>query len=332
MPGTPQQAAEAEVRRFKSHLGPFVVAAETTRMPMIFTDATEPGEPVIFANDAFLKLSGHTREEILGREFNSILAPDQDANLAQIEAIDGQGEVHCQRKDGSVFWASVFTNPVNDLQGRLIQHFTSFVDLTKHKDEEARSQMLIGELSHRVKNTLATVQAIVSQSLRSVEAPETIRALIESRLFALSSSHELLTAQEWRHADLRNLVVEVLRPFIVGREGRLIIGCEEVSLSPSCALALGIVFHELATNAIKYGSLSTPSGSVSVDWATDDGRLLLRWREQGGPPVKPPSHRGFGSWVIERGLAHETKAEVTMDYRETGLVCTMNLPFASEQK
>ena len=162
-----QKGAEAEVEGFRNDLGPFVVAAETTRMAMVFTDATEPDNPIIFANDSFLSLTGYDREEVLGKSFNFLMAHGADAEaLARIEAeFDGSSsggtEVLYRRKDGSEFRAAVFISPVRDAGGDIVQYFGSLIDLTKHKEDEVRSRMLIEELNHRVKNTLSTVQSIV---------------------------------------------------------------------------------------------------------------------------------------------------------------------------
>lgn len=136
-------------------------------MAMVFTDAKTPGNPIIFANEAFLSLTGYNHEEVLGQGFNFLMArgTDQDS-LARIEAAltgnsVGGSEISYRRKDGSLFWSAVLISPVRDQSGDIVQHFASFVDLTDHKQEQAQSRMLIDELNHRVKNTLATVQSIV---------------------------------------------------------------------------------------------------------------------------------------------------------------------------
>ena len=151
-----QKVAEAGVESFRKDLGPFVVAAETTRMPMVFTDAKEPGHPIIFANDSFLSLTGYDREEVLGHRFSFLMARGADPKgLAQVEAAfaggtDHGSEIRYRRKDGSMFWAAIFISPVRDEGGELVQHFASFVDLTKQKQEQAQSTMMINELNHRV--------------------------------------------------------------------------------------------------------------------------------------------------------------------------------------
>ncbi len=325
-----QKGAEAEVESFRKELGPFVVAAETTRMAMVFTDATEPDNPIIFANDSFLSLTGYDREEVLGQSFNFLMAHGADAEaLAQIEAqfdgsSEGGTEIRYRRKDGSKFWAGLFVSPVRDEDGNIVQYFASFVDLTTHKDEQAQSRMLIDELNHRVKNTLATVQSIVWQALRTAADPKVIRESIESRLFALSRSHDLLTRENWQSAGLRDLLHDALEPFGVsdGRAERIVVTGENIRFPPNAALALGIAFNELATNAAKYGALANGTGSILIEWTsepTPEGcRLILSWREKGGPAVTPPLRKGFGSRVIERGLAHELKGTCISTTERTG--------------
>jgi PAS domain S-box-containing protein len=335
-----QKGAEAEVERFRKNLGPFVVAAETTRMAMVFTDATEPNNPIIFANDSFLSLTGYDRDEVLGKSFNFLMAHGADAEaLTRIKnefegASDGAAEVLYLRKDGSEFWAGLFISPVHDEHGSTVQYFASFVDLTTFKDNEVKSKSLIDELNHRVKNILATVQSIVWQALRRASDPKLVQETIESRLFALSRSHDLLTRENWESAGLFDIVHDALEPFGVadGRAERIVINGENIRFSPQSALALGIVFNELATNAVKYGALSDEAGSILIEWTKEpapaDARLILRWREKDGPPVSTPSRKGFGSQVIERSLSHEMEGAVTLDFRPDGLICTMTIPIA----
>ena len=333
-----QEGAEAEVQGFRSHLGPFVVAAETTRMAMVFTNAKDPENPVIFANDSFLSLSGYGREEVLGQSFDSLMeqgaGPDA---LAQVKSaldgsLDGDPEIYYRRKDGSGIWVSVFVSPVRDDGGRVVQHFFSFVNVTRHREKNAQSAMLIDELNHRVKNTLATVQSIVSKALRSSSDIEAIREAIESRLFALSRSHDLLTRVNWESARLLEVVTDALEPFGItnGRAERFVITGPDVRLPPKAALALGIAFNELATNAVKYGAFSNEEGRIAISWtiepAASGDRLLLHWRERDGPPVTSPARKGFGSQVIERGLAHELDGKVRLDYQAAGVICTIDIP------
>lgn len=162
-----------------------------------------------------------------------------------------------------------------------------------------------------------------------------IRESIESRLFALSRSHDLLTRENWEGAGLLDLVRDALEPFGIGngRSEHFIITGAYIRVTPKVALALGIAFHELATNAVKYGAFSNKTGSVLISWtlepSPEDDRLHLCWQEKNGPPVTYPSRKGFGSRVIERGLAHELEGTVDLDYRTEGVVCTINFPASS---
>jgi two-component sensor histidine kinase len=275
---------------------------------------------------------------VLGKNFNFLMAHGADAEAqarikAEFEGSFSSGaEVLYHRKHGGEFWTDVFISPVRDEGGDIVQYFASFVDLTKHKEDEAQSKMLIDELNHRVKNTLSTVQSIVWQTLRSPSDPKIVRESIESRLFALSRSHDLLTREKWESAGLLDIVHDALEPFGVsgGRADRIAVAGENIRFPPKSALALGIAFNELATNAVKYGALSNAAGSILIEWTMEttptQQRLLLNWKEKDGPPVTPPAHKGFGSRVIERGLAHELEGTIHLDYRPDGLVCTMDIP------
>ncbi|MEO6113332.1 MAG: HWE histidine kinase domain-containing protein [Sphingomicrobium sp.] len=332
-----QRLAEAEVEEFREDLGPFVIAADTTRMPMVFTDAKKSDKPIIFANNAFLKLTGYDRDELLAQSFNFLLArPTDRHDLDQIEKAFATGEdnaeVRYRHKDGSYFCATIFANPVWDENGEVVQHFVSLVDTTKHERARENAAMLIDELNHRVKNTLATVQSIVTQAVRNSSDPEIVQESIETRIAALSRSHDLLGREKWDGAGLDALVREALAPFSVteGRAERFTIEGENIRLSPKATLALGIALNELATNAVKYGAFSNVAGRISIDWTIEhkpEGRWLsLHWREIDGPPVTPPARKGFGSRVLEQGLAHELDGKVKLDYRPDGIVCTIKVP------
>lgn len=155
-----------------------------------------------------------------------------------------------------------------------------------------------------------------------------MRETIEARVFALSRSHDLLNANDWRSAGLHDIVDAALEPFVVSNGGvkRIVIAGENIDMAPKVTTALSIALHELATNAVKYGALSNEKGSVSIAWALEGDDLKLRWQEKNGPPVSPPSRRGFGSQVIERGLALELQSTVNLDYLKDGVVCRISIP------
>jgi PAS domain S-box-containing protein len=217
-----QKVAEAEIAGFQHALGPFVVAAEATRMPMVFTDAKAPDHPAIFANDSFLSLSGYDREEIIGRNFNFLMArPVDNEALNQIETAfktssDTEPEIRFRRKDTSLFWATIFISPVRDESGEVVQHFISFVDTSKQKQEEDRLRDLLDELNHRTQNTLATVQAIAIQTLTGA-VDKSLVDVFEGRILALSKAHTLLGRENWHAMNLRDLIERILQLFAMAR-------------------------------------------------------------------------------------------------------------------
>lgn len=333
-----QTAAVAEVDKFADKLGPFVLAAQKTRMAMIFTDAKVDENPIVFANEAFHKLTGFDEAEVLGTDFYELIARGvgsesvTEIKTAFAGTADSEPEISFKRDDGTVFCAALFISPVTDDDGVVVQHFMSLVDHTSDREKQAHCEMLIDELNHRVKNTLATVQSITRQALRGATDLAVIRETIESRIFALSRSHDLLSHQNWEGANLRDIFDAALEPFRAadGLAARFRIAGPDVRLPPKATLALGIAFHELATNAVKYGALSNDAGIVAADWsinaATGGDQLNIRWHESGGPPVTPPDHKGFGSQVLERGLSHELGGTVSLEYRREGVACLIDLP------
>ena len=198
-------------------------------------------------------------------------------------------------------------------------------------------RLLIDELNHRVKNTLATVQSIAVADFpgggeAAVDASRRAREMIDVRLFALSRAHDVLTRENWDGAGLRAMVNEVILAYRGNEDALFEVEGPAARLTSKMALTIAMALHELCTNAAKYGALSLPSGRVSIRWweeETVEGRVLrLVWRERGGPPVLPPTRRGFGSRLIERQLAREFGGQVVLDFEPGGVVCTMAIPFA----
>jgi PAS domain S-box-containing protein len=199
------------------------------------------------------------------------------------------------------------------------------LDITERKRAETRRRLLVNELNHRVKNSLATVQSIAAQTLRSTASPEFFREAFETRLIALSQTHDLLTRESWEGASLREVFDVELRA--MASEDRVSFDYQtDVRLTPKAAVALGMGIHELTTNAVKYGSLSVPEGRVRVVWGLEHDVLRLTWSESGGPEVHSPARRGFGARLLERGLAAELSGGIELTYDTLGLVCHMALP------
>jgi PAS domain S-box-containing protein len=323
--------------------GPFVDAVDQTRMPIVFSDPTLPDNPIVYANDAFLRMTGYDREEVLGQSYHFMMGTGTDpAARTQIEEAFHAGhlndypEVRYHHKDGSPFWAVMFISLVRDENGKVTLHFASFLDVTRRKQDEERQRFLLDELDHRVKNTLTVVQSIAAQTLRGSQTVEEVRSLFEGRLLALSRVHNLLVRSEWAGAGLRELIGHVLQPFGVDDpRGPFRVEGHDVQLSAQAASTLGILFHELATNAAKHGALlEGQHGEVEITSKivpTPSGdRLALRWQERGGPPVDPPTHKGFGSRLIERGLAPTLEGEVRLHYARDGVSCEIDMPAPRE--
>ena len=184
-------------------------------------------------------------------------------------------------------------------------------------ESERHQQMLIGELNHRVKNTLAVVQSLAYQTFRGSGSPKDAIAAFEARLQALAAAHNLLTEQKWESASMMQIVKLALAPFC--ELGRCDIHGPDVKLSPQKAVSLALAIHELATNATKYGALSNEVGQIHVNWTADDGHFSLVWQEGGGPPVKQPKAEGFGMRLIRRSLAAELRGNVDVEFLETGV-------------
>ena len=208
-------------------------------------------------------------------------------------------------------------------------------DISERKRAEEHRELLINELNHRVKNTLATVQSIASQTLRNAETMQEAKTGLEARLFALARVHDVLTEESWEGANLSEIVAKAVSPFQDEEAARFRCHGPQVRLPPRMALALAMALQELATNAVKYGALSNATGEVNITWDIAEGdRLLLCWAESGGPSVISPTKRGFGTRLIERGLAEELKGEVKLDFAPVGLICSIeaSLPYHSNTK
>ena len=208
--------------------------------------------------------------------------------------------------------------------GRLARAYQEMADSLAARERHQR--LLISELNHRVKNTLATVQSIAGQAFSKGDHIEE-RQSFEARLFALAKTHDMLTRENWEGAEIADLVAEATAPYRHTGEGRFEVKGPNLWVQPAIALALSMALHELMTNAAKYGALSVPAGSVAICWTAPEGRdLILRWEEKNGPRVSPPNRKGFGSRLIERSLAAELGGEVQLTYEPAGVVCTIRTP------
>jgi len=283
-------------------------------------------------------LFGYTRDELVGqdmeilvpRRFRSTHPGFREAYAARPTARPmGAGrDLFALRKDGTEVPVEIGLSPIETDEGLFV--LGAVVDISERKRAEAQRELLLAELNHRVKNTLAVVQGIAHQTFRRTGASAKARRAFEGRLAALAAAHNLLTQANWEQASLRHLAAETLQTPAVNEQRLSLVG-PRVHLQPKQALAIAMALHELCTNAVKYGAFSNETGSVAFEWRQADGpdsRLTMVWREQGGPPVAPPARRGFGSYLVEKALAQDLKGEVTMEFKPEGLVCTIEAPLS----
>ncbi len=290
-------------------------------------------------NDAAERIFGHTAQEMIGQSIRKIipahLQSEEDDILARLrggERID-HFETQRQAKDGRLIDISITVSPVRDKKGVLVGASKVARDITEKKQNEKLQDLLFHELNHRVKNSLATIQALARQSMRQAADP---RAFVESftgRVQALARAHDLLVSRKMRGAGMKDLVREQVT--LGSAEGsRIAISGPNVMLEARIAVQLALVLHELATNARKYGALSVPTGSLLIAWDLDfsAGReLRLSWKEGGVPNLSTPRARGFGSTLIERSL-EANKGEASIRYGADGVTCEIRLPLPEEEK
>ncbi len=214
-----------------------------------------------------------------------------------------------------------------DADGRPTLVFGVNYDISERRSGEERQRLLLREINHRVKNTLATVQALATQTVRHAREPREFLDAFSQRLRALGVAHGLLSEYEWRGIGIRDLARLELSPFDDADTPRIAISGPDALLTPDQTLGLALILHELASNALKYGALSVPAGRVSVSWTVSgDKQLELEWVESGGPKVTPPAHHGFGSILIRRSLAKVISSEVTHEFPADGVRAHISMP------
>jgi PAS domain S-box-containing protein len=286
---------------------------------------------IILANrQAALLLGAEEPAQLIGRRvFDHIAEESLPLALARTARLTAPGvrnppvEMIFRRIDGSLVPVEAASAAVL-VDGRLAVQVT-LRDITERRAAEARQRLLLAELSHRVKNTLAVVQSIASQSLAGERSLAEARGAFTSRLQALARTHDLLTASGWQGVSLRALVARVLEPY--GERAQ--VEGDEVLLTARAALTLGLVLHELATNAAKYGALGSAEGRIAIAWwSAPETGLRLRWREEGGPVVPPTTRRGFGRTLIEFAVAYDLGGRARLEFPPEGVVCELNAPLA----
>ena len=311
-------------------------AAQLAAIVQASTDAmisTDPTGRIETWNPGAEKLFGYSSEEMVGRSL-SHLSPigREDGVQANIAAVNRGATIHAEvvrrHKNDTLIDVSVTKTPIRT-HGKITSISVTMEDIRDRKKREAHVLLLNRELAHRVKNTLAVIQSIANQTMRSTPNPAAFRMAFQGRLQALSAANDLLMQTEWGGAELKDFIDRQLAPLMPRNSMQLRKDGPAVTIPAELSVHLGLALHELGTNAIKHGAWSVPGGQVRLSWEvaqtsdSDEQRLTLTWSEQDGPPVQEPAHSGFGTTLIERGIPG---VKVERRFLPGGLVCKIELP------
>ena len=276
------------------------------------------------------RIFGYTAEEAIGKPITILIPEDRQSEEHEILARIRRGEsldhfeTVRQRKHDSLISVSLTISPVKNTEGKIVGASEIARDITEHKGIQEQIATLAREAEHRSKNLLANVQAAVN--LSQSDTPEGLKRAIEGRIRALANVHSLFVETRWIGAELSTIAAQELAPYSEKDRTRVRIDGPKVLLEPNAAQAIAMSLHELATNAGKYGALSTPTGKIDLQWLREaDGRLTMRWSETGGPEVQTPTRQGFGSGIVEQMIG-QLKGKTRFDWRAEGLVCEITFP------
>jgi PAS domain S-box-containing protein len=311
-------------------------AVEASGEAILITSAelNEPGPRIEYANPAFTRMTGYEAGEVIGRSPRFLQGPDTDRAVLDrlrraLEAGEAaQGEAVNYRKDGSTYMVEWLITPVREADGRVTHWVSAQRDVTERRAGEDRQALMVRELHHRVKNTLATVQAVLNATVRpSLSAAEFTRSF-SGRIASLARTHALITEDLDQTASFGGLVRAELSPY--DERGRLKLVGPDIVLPSDLAVPVGMALHELTTNALRHGALAHPDGRVEVTWRVEEGSagdcLRWDWNEHDGPPVGHPTREGFGSRLLNKVLAVQTGAEVAVDFASDGIRVSIRVP------
>jgi PAS domain S-box-containing protein len=338
---------DKEDLRLMTNLGTFAAAAYQTTLSLNATQQiasiVESSDDAIVSksldgiirtwNQGAEQLFGYAAEEIVGKPVTILIPPERHDEEPKILARVGRGEridhyeTVRRRKDGSLVEISLSVSPVRASDGKIIGASKIARDITERKRADEKISLLAREAEHRARNVLATVQAAVH--LSQADTPDDLKTAIGGRIQALANVHTLFVQSQWKGAELHTLITQELSPYSHDGQTHLHIDGPDLLLDPDTAQTIAVSLHELATNAAKYGSLSVPDGKVHIEAArAADGTLSLQWTETGGPIVKQPERRGFGSRVMDAMIRNQS-GEIRFNWHAEGLVCEMTIPTRS---
>jgi PAS domain S-box-containing protein len=284
-------------------------------------------------NQATADFYGTTVDALIGKADAQIHPPSEVAFFRRVdrEVIDSATERFIFEEQvtdpaGHVHWLQMMKRPIVDPDGNISQLLGVAVDITDRKLAQERQALMVRELDHRVKNNLLSVQALAEQTARSVKTVDDFVKAFSGRIRSMAVAHEALAQAHWEGAELGELLRRLLEPYETAALKRIKCAGDPVVLTPAMAPPLCMVLHELATNAVKYGSLSSPSGTVDIHWRVSADRLRIHWREHDGPPVKEPQRKGFGTELVHGVTAHQLRGTADIRFHADGLQCIIDVP------
>ncbi|MEA2935585.1 MAG: hypothetical protein QOD74_2231 [Variibacter sp.] len=321
------------------------VADRTKELTLIkaqYETALRGSHVTVFTQDADLRYTavtnpflGRSVEEFLGRSDEEVLPDENRSTILALKHRAREAGAAQKRdvrlRDGETDrWFDFHVEALRDARGETIGLTSAAIEVTERKESEAQLRLLMRELTHRSKNLLAVIQAMARQTARSATSIERFIEQFSGRLQALAMSHDLLLQEGWHGASIHEIVRLQLGPYLGREQSQIRFDGPPVLFKPEAAQGLGLAIHELATNAVKYGALSSPIGRVSLIWrrlpASEGYGLEVAWTESGGPTVAKPAHRGFGTLAIERHLAHALDGEVQLTFPPQGVHCRIVVP------
>ncbi|MDX6749182.1 PAS domain S-box protein [Geminicoccaceae bacterium 1502E] len=277
-------------------------------------------------------LFGWTAEEAVGQHIFMIAGPGNEGEMRAILQRVRQGErvghydTTRRHKSGRLVDVSLTVSPIRDASGTVVGASKIARDIGDRKRWEQQQQLLLEELNHRVRNTLATIQSLARHTSRGASSLPDFCDAFEARIGAMAAAHDMVVAGNWTGASIRRIASALLAPERSPDPAAWRIDLPEARVGPALALNLALALHELGTNALRHGALSRRGGTVCLTGHVEQGCLVLVWREQGGPLVEPPRDQGFGTILLARALAHQHQGRVDLDWRVEGLVCTIVVP------
>ena len=322
-------------------LGVLLAAIEASSEAVLITsaDLDKPGPRIEYANPAFTRMTGYEAHEVIGRTPRLLQGPGTErgvvdrmrAALARGEPF--QGEAVNYRKDGSTYMVEWLIAPVRDGDGRITQWISAQRDITERRASEDRQNLLVRELHHRVRNTLATVQAVLNASLRSSASLAEFGRSFGGRIASLSKTHTLITEDHAQVVSFEDLLRAELDAYDEPGRPRVSLQGPRTLLASELAVPVGMALHEMTVNAVRHGALGHPDGRLEVTWSVEGTaggqRMHWTWNEYDGPPVALPTREGFGMSLLRQLLAYQARAEVDIAFDPDGLRISVDMPLPS---